>query len=295
VLYLKDYIIVSEGKQEKILLFYKTGKFIRMIGGKGQGPDEYLYLTDIAFNEQEQCLYVSGRDKILCYDLNGNYIKKTTLKNTSFFEYICYTNGSLSVISTTIGEKAENGFINRTVLYHIDNNLQIIDSLEIKKVLLSMVVEALNSRSDYINFDDKNTYLYYPVLPSEAIVRDTLYRLGNSELVPCLKIRFSDEGSTINGKRSKNILNIFKSQRFVFVQYLQKIGKKGLFLFCYDTKTDKGYNMENGVDDDIHHTGKVDIRPLDLAAGTFYYLHTKEDESLEEEPNPTLYIGTLKK
>ncbi|MDR0835377.1 MAG: 6-bladed beta-propeller, partial [Tannerella sp.] len=149
VLYLKDYIIVSEGKQEKILLFDKTGKFIRVIGNKGQGPEEYLYLTDIAFNDQEQCLYVSGRDRILCYDLNGNYIKKTSLKNTSFFEYICYTNGSLSVIGTTIGEKAENGFINRTVLYHIDNDLQIIDSLEIKKVLLSMVVEVLNSRSDY--------------------------------------------------------------------------------------------------------------------------------------------------
>ncbi|GHT65134.1 hypothetical protein AGMMS50239_24220 [Bacteroidia bacterium] len=291
VFYLKDYIILAEYHQ--ILLFDKTGKFIRAIGRKGQGPEEYMSIGDIAFDEQEQCLYVADFGKILCYDLNGNCIKKRTFQKLQFPQQISYTNGRLSVINITFGnDNTDNGFVNRSVLYHIDNDLQIIDSLEIMKEFLQKWTITTNPQSHYITFDGKNTYLYYPALASKTMVTDTLYRFDGSELVPCLKVRFSDEGATRNGERTKNVMNIYKTQRFVFVRYYARLG---ILLFCYDSKTDKGYNMVDGFDDDIHHTGKADIRPLDLAAGTFYYLHTKEDESLKEEPNPTLYIGTLKK
>ncbi|MDR1886475.1 MAG: 6-bladed beta-propeller, partial [Prevotellaceae bacterium] len=43
VLLCNDYIIVLEGAESKVILFDKTGRFIRRIGSTGQGPEELLY------------------------------------------------------------------------------------------------------------------------------------------------------------------------------------------------------------------------------------------------------------
>ena len=67
------------------------------------------------------------------------------------------------------------------------------------------------------------------------------------------------------------------------------------YFFCYDTKIGKGYDVAEGYTDDIHTGEVVKIRPFSSDANKFYYLHTNMDDSVKEEPNPTLYIGTLKK
>ena len=66
--------------------------------------------------------------------------------------------------------------------------------------------------------------------------------------------------------------------------------------FCYDTKTGKAYNMEEGYIDDIHGIDKrVRIRPFVTDTELFYYTHTHLNPDDFEEPNPTLYIIKLKK
>ena len=63
--------------------------------------------------------------------------------------------------------------------------------------------------------------------------------------------------------------------------------------FCYDLKEMTGYNMEKGYEDDINHSGIVDIRPLNTDTERYYYFYTQERHS--EEENQVLCIGTLKK
>ena len=71
---------------------------------------------------------------------------------------------------------------------------------------------------------------------------------------------------------------------------------KNEYYFCYDTKTGKGYNMLDGYSDDINRIEKpIAIRPLSTDSEMFYYLHTNMKPDDREEPNPTLYIGKLKK
>lgn len=53
-----------------------------------------------------------------------------------------------------------------------------------------------------------------------------------------------------------------------------------------------GYNMEKGYEDDINHSGIVDIRPLNTDTERYYYFYTQERHS--EEENQVLCIGTLK-
>jgi hypothetical protein len=54
--------------------------------------------------------------------------------------------------------------------------------------------------------------------------------------------------------------------------------------------------MKDGYTDDIHNLpDRVNIRPFDSDSERFYYLHTNMKPDDLEEPNPTLYIGKLKK
>ena len=88
------------------------------------------------------------------------------------------------------------------------------------------------------------------------------------------------------------MFNLYKSFRYVFALYRKN---SSLNNFCYDTKTEKGYNLKNGYTDDIHTNKKVRIRPLDSDANKYYYTDTNVNPDDSEEPNPTLYIGFLKK
>ena len=53
--------------------------------------------------------------------------------------------------------------------------------------------------------------------------------------------------------------------------------------------------MKDGYKDDIYTGENVKIRPLNSDANQFYFLHTEISDTDLEEPNPTLYIGRLKK
>jgi hypothetical protein len=54
--------------------------------------------------------------------------------------------------------------------------------------------------------------------------------------------------------------------------------------------------MLDGYTDDINPIGDpVHIRPFSVDTERFYYWHTNMKPGDIEEPNPTLYIGKLKK
>ena len=75
--------------------------------------------------------------------------------------------------------------------------------------------------------------------------------------------------------------------------FLCLLGSRQVYAFCYDLKEMTGYNMEKGYEDDINHSGIVDIRPLNTDTERYYYFYTQERHS--EEENQVLCIGTLKK
>jgi hypothetical protein len=245
-------------------------------------------MKDIAVDTKNEYLYITDGYKIMCYDLQGNVIKKNA--SIADCEYLRFINGELTVLSVYFGQKDGDGFFNRTVLYRMNRDLQTTDSVEVKKVFMERISGTLNPRMDYITSGDSGTYLYYPVLTAEPGLRDTLYRLTDRNLIPDLKLKFAGEGVTDGNRKTIALLNIYKSSRFVFAYYQQK---GGAYHFCYDSRTGRGFNMKDGFSDDVHNTGKADIRPLNVNSEMFYYLHTA-DEYISEEPNPVLYIGILK-
>ena len=288
VIYQGDRLIIYDGQTSKILLFDSQGKYIRQVGRRGQGPGEYNIISDIAYDESEHIIFIATNSKILCYNIEGILLHECKTHNS---EYIYFQDGYINLFSTRFGVKVEDGYLNLTTLYRMDGKCNLVDSIIVKSVILNRLIGSTFLQKDYISKVNAQTFLYYPVLTPEPIVRDTLYELKEGRMIPFLKLRFSDEGATSSsGNQTKLLTNIWRSERFVIAGYQNRDGN---FCFMHDLKTGHSANMKDGFEDDIHHSGKVNIRPL--GENYFYYFFTPEltDENLKEEPNPDICIGKL--
>lgn len=72
----EKYISVCDYAEPIKLFDRKTGSFLRQIGSIGAGPAEYFSGSSFQYiDEANNRYYTKSRDRILIYDLEGNYIK----------------------------------------------------------------------------------------------------------------------------------------------------------------------------------------------------------------------------
>ena len=67
-----------------IYKFAKTGDFIKQIGRKGQGPDEYIHILGIDIDPARKEIIQADLQSVLFYDFEGNFLRKVTI-NDYFF------------------------------------------------------------------------------------------------------------------------------------------------------------------------------------------------------------------
>ncbi len=68
-----------------ICLFTEEGEFVRLIGRKGQGPGEYLGIRGIDYDPKRKEILVADAQRILFYDLEGNYIRNVKITEDFFY------------------------------------------------------------------------------------------------------------------------------------------------------------------------------------------------------------------
>ena len=292
------------GATAKILVFNKDGKFLNRIGSRGQGPGEYTMITNVALDEKNKRLFIANfPNKIICYDLNGKFLKESTLKssNTVLLDIKCINDEVLLLVNNQTSSPEFSS--NTILLFRLNDDFQVIDSSFVRKnIFKSRRGIIRNFTTDYILKGNPSVFLYYSEIypkattpPVEKVIRDTLYRFEDNQLVPELKLKFRNDGIDGGGSKFIHLFNIYRSSQYIFAFYFKDNGNSSYY-FCYDTKTGQGYNMQDGYTDDIHNIETpVKIRPLNLNTEMFYYWHTHMDPDDIEEPNPTIYIGTLKK
>ncbi|MDR2232027.1 MAG: 6-bladed beta-propeller [Tannerella sp.] len=293
------------GSPNTVLLFKQDGKFIQSVGSKGQGPGEYNFITNATCDEANRHLFIlTDRPfKIICYDLDGKFVKESLLNTNGVYYDINYNNIELYLECLSM-----DGKISKRILYRLNNNLQVMDSIVCWENYYEQFID-MHRFPDYIVKNGTSMYFlpkeYYPKFfaPSVKVLRDTLYRIENHRLVPDFKLKFKDDGMDLYGDKVIGLLNLYRSSRYIFANYEynpdnREINKEqtAKYSFCYDTKTGKSYNMLDGYTDDIHGIEKrIEIRPLTSDSEYFYYWYTHMNPDDPEEPNPTLYIGKLKK
>ena len=278
----------------KIHVFNKKGKFIRTIGSRGQGPGEYGHIGSIAMDEKNKRLFIlSG--KIICYDFNGKFLKEKRLflGDISSMNYI---NNELLLIEENI-HSDDKSVYSKATLYRLNDDLYIIDSCKIRDTFFETSDGYMFRYGSGKNIlqGAESIYIYYGnnfemMDMGENVLCDTMYRFDKSHLIPYLKLKLKDDGQ----RKDIDLCNFYRSSRYIFSYYRNRQDKR-FYYYCYDTKAEKTYNMQDGYIDDINQIKEpVRIQPFNLDTEMFYYLHTKMKPDDKEEPNPTLYIGKLK-
>ena len=72
-----NFIAIWDIIRQSIILFDRTGKGLKNLNYKGQGPGEYQVVSDIAFDEDNNEMFVVDlvRTQIFVYDLQGKFIR----------------------------------------------------------------------------------------------------------------------------------------------------------------------------------------------------------------------------
>jgi hypothetical protein len=68
-----DYLLIRA--RHDVLLFHKTGQFIRQIGAMGQGPGEYIVCCYIDYDRKKKEIVIADTRKFLFYDLEGKFLR----------------------------------------------------------------------------------------------------------------------------------------------------------------------------------------------------------------------------
>ena len=82
---------------KSLFVFDMEGKFIRKIGGFGQGPGEYIEVRDFTFDAENRIIFICDiRNRIHKYQLNGTYINSISIQSPdSQAHFIQFYNGKL--------------------------------------------------------------------------------------------------------------------------------------------------------------------------------------------------------
>lgn len=112
-----NYIIIFDHSTNlSILVFNIDGTYSHKIGKPGQGPHEYISITDFTVDSNTQEIYLLDSDdlKIKKYNLhNGKFIKSIPINEDRCSEHIQYQNNSLYI-------DANNKSNDKYLLYQID-------------------------------------------------------------------------------------------------------------------------------------------------------------------------------
>ncbi len=293
VLVAKNYIFIAE--PSRVLQFDTTGRFIKQIGTAGHGPGEYYMVGSIAADTFSNHLVVQAQGGYFCYDFEGRFIQNIPV--SGFTECISFIKGSLWTVKTKLAEPLNDGtFITQATLFRYNQLYKITDSLIVKQVILKKVTASIGGYTYYISDIPSGTFFYYPVLTSEPIVRDTLYEIESSHINPKIKFDFKDIVISDNYKKNMSLLNIYRTDRYAFVEYTVK-GQP--FIFCYDFKEKTKHTVSEGFNDDVYGTGIVTPRPLNLYNNELYFLKNGYEvegliDGVNENSNPVVVFLKIK-
>jgi len=302
ILFSEHYIIVAQA--QRVMVFDKNGRFVRNIGRVGQGPGEFNWLLSIAIDEKNNRLFIlsAGPGKIISYCLSGDFISEIVLPPPRPFD-IHYVDGHFLLTKEQFGRNEDGRRFLHSSLYRLDENFQVIDSLSVRTIYFidgTGFVTSYHDRNSVVRGLEANYFFKTPVSSiatpqADPILRDTLYRLENNQLIPELRLQFRNDGVDRSGNIFIDIHTIFRSSRYVFSIYNNTISGN-TYQFVFDTKTGIGHNMQGGFIDDINNIEeRVLVRPRITNSEYFYFWHTHMDPDDFDEPNPTLYLGRLRR
>ncbi|WP_157198455.1 6-bladed beta-propeller [Mariniradius saccharolyticus] len=284
----RDRVFVSDGR--KISIFDLNGNYVQNLGNHGDGPGEFRSVSSMDIDEATGKIYVSAGYKLMVYDSAFQLIDERKLDyRLNFLKVI---EGKLWIVSEEIAVKlGDGGIANQTNIYRLDKDYENPDTVPFRAINMDQERVGGYPFRHWISDLDGENFMFMPVLTPENLLRDTLYRIEGNTIKPAVRFQFERPQSLDeNDYQTLLLYNIVNSKSYYLLEYDQDWKR---FMFLYDKKAQKGYNLSEGLIDQAGDA--VFLRPLDLNQDLFYYIKKVEfeDKSIEEQ-NPLIGIVKLK-
>lgn len=294
----KDFFFISS--DGKLYKFTVAGKFLRLIGNIGQGPEEYVGVKDFQINEIDSILYIMdyfGR-KMIKYDFDGNFLSSFRLPDDYAVTSFCLNEGRVVFLAST------NSVNPQITLYDEDNSSPVKISRQEREM-----EKGEGFMGDVYPYEkDGKTFLYH-------YFNDTVYVLEQNQLQPAYYIK--------TGKRTFEYeeLNVFKeiprtqsriqlsgldeTSRYVFIFYAVthfKGDSRTNVMSLYDKQNKKFYPHLNILSTDRPYASIRDGQELTKGLNNSVFLARDATDLIKdgyigkigEEDNPVIIRYTLK-
>ncbi|MDR1339890.1 MAG: 6-bladed beta-propeller [Prevotellaceae bacterium] len=320
----KDYIVIVDRTPRQILLFDKTGKFIRKIGNRGQGPGEYLSPFLSVLVNDELFIWDIGLNATLCYDLHTGKCLRVKKHDSYDIRSMKNFNDSLLIYYYGLPERED-----LKEFYHIQTlslDFENIDMLWHEKMKLPLRSEQIDE-----NYRRVCTYLkdgIFHVLDPNVDDETVFYMDRKLEKIPAYKLhsgKYNAYGKSSGEKY--DIYSIKETDRFLFVNGGLR-EKRHARRILYDKTTGKSRNIifnldfnDWGFHNDID--GSIPFWPSGYACDNILFDHITPErlkslmshpyyrtievknkekhqaikdylDSAEEDANPVIFLATLK-
>lgn len=292
-------IWVKHYKDNHVLRFSRSGKFLNKVGKVGQGPEEYIRMADFFVDENTKEVYIQTTIVgVKVYDYEGNY-KRTAAKTspddvfmTMYFQFALYDNKFFI---------AQNlAFINKPTPKDSVWSFAWVDSTYQKKKIFknpAHIGREEEIMKNGINFQQFVNYWLEPFTSIDTYGNqltlkypdtDTIYRYDSpaNELVPQYIISTHEEkgdyGATHVWFRERSAFDYFSIYSYPSKDNIYLLCSKGetIYTYCYGKQTGKVKVKERKSEITERMLGNHTLRRLegakyfildnDLCGGSFH-------------------------
>ena len=229
---------------EHIFMYDASGKFLRQIGRKGQGPGEYVNLNaPLQLDEKNRVLYVADgyTSRFLSYDFDGNLLKDIRYANSEWSQ--AYLLDSVTVmINTNVGSRFQPSQTKKLILQDYDRKTL--------KSFPSYLYPVERPRGNFAYGVDNILWRCGKDFYLLEYGNDTIFQITREQLIPVLiltgdDLKLSKDEWFSRDKKDKAFIapqmmkpssGIFESNRFLIASLRRKFPKESYFAVL-DKKT----------------------------------------------------------
>jgi hypothetical protein len=238
LIYFDDKIIILDEQKNKALLFSNSGSFISEISSSGNGPNEYLRISDILISESDSCIELldAGAQEIIRMDKSLNHVstKKLPFFCQKFFksgtdEYWFFTNNQLNFINQ---EETPYNLIKTDI--NIENLEFFIPMQEEMKGFVIANPYSFTTSTQESIFSLPLDYIIYSVSEGSASEKYEInfgkHNLPQELINPLKKIKINDlpeRFKVLNNVNSTDyaymIHSVFETTQYLYLQFYKNM------------------------------------------------------------------------
>ncbi len=309
----KDTIVISNRKEGDIFVFNGSGILLYRFNHRGQGNEEYVYMSNLVYNFPDKEIYVHtfGKTffKIIVYDIEGNFKREIPLGIKHMLEELkSFDENTLIAYETAMFpfERNQKVEYNKSPMFLISKKAGAIDTLKDFKVphRKSEFIYTFKAGSDLYIFETNNIIEKRDDFVLHNFFCDTVFSFNKSKKLTPIAIKRPVFNSM---ETIPLILDIEEvSSKYLFatvVEYVAKEGDKRMARICVNRFNNDivEYALRNN---DINDT-EFNIKPHSVLITADKLKELLEEgklsgklktiaEKLKEEDNPVVMKVTLK-